>query len=209
VQATCPPLACRRGTVVTCSWTIYPTDARLQVRACLVVLGTGMGGRCGVAVLCAHGRAMPVTRLRVLRKMPHPVPAVCAVLMRGAAVRAPLRGRSGRELVGPGTSRMHAPLFVACGCPYSGSGIANSPCSALCWWRFQVQGRIGGACRQSRRGNWKFAPPSSLSRTRQQCTKQYALGPGNERPPCAFRARFDARPSKILATRRSYNLCAL
>ena len=76
VQATCPPLACRRGTVVTCSWTIYPTDARLQVRACLVVLGTGMGGRCGVAVLCAHGGAMPVTRLRVLRQMPHPVPAV-------------------------------------------------------------------------------------------------------------------------------------
>ena len=47
--------------------------------------------------LCAHGLAMPVTRLRVLRQMPHLVPAVCAVLMRGAAVRAP---RSGRELVG-------------------------------------------------------------------------------------------------------------
>jgi hypothetical protein len=29
--------------------------------ACLVVLGTGMVGR---AVLCAHGRAMPVTRLQ-------------------------------------------------------------------------------------------------------------------------------------------------
>ena len=58
---------------------------------------TGTGGRCGRAALCAHGRAMPVTRLRVLRQMPHPVPAVCAVLMRGAAVRAP---RSGRELVG-------------------------------------------------------------------------------------------------------------
>ena len=134
VQATCPPLSCRRGAVVTCSRTIYPTAARLQVRACLVVLGTGMGGGCGRAALCAHGRAMPVTRLRVLRQMPHPVPAVCAVLMRGAEVRAPLHGRSGRELVGPGTSRMQAPLFVACGCPYSCSGIANSPCIARCWW---------------------------------------------------------------------------
>ena len=59
--------------------------------------GTVIGDGCGRAALCAHGRAMPVTRLRVLRQMPHPVPAVCAVLMRGAAVRAP---RSGRELVG-------------------------------------------------------------------------------------------------------------
>ena len=31
-QATCPPLACRRGTVVTCSRAIYPTVAPLQVR---------------------------------------------------------------------------------------------------------------------------------------------------------------------------------
>ena len=37
---------------------------------------TGTGGRCGRAALCAHGRAMPVTRLRVLRQMPHPVPEV-------------------------------------------------------------------------------------------------------------------------------------
>ena len=56
--------------------------------------------------MCAHGLTMPVTRLRVLRQMPHPVPAVCAVLMRGAAVRAPsvshdvaLYKGSGRELV--------------------------------------------------------------------------------------------------------------
>ena len=31
-QATCPPLACRRGTVVTCSRAMYPTVAPLQVR---------------------------------------------------------------------------------------------------------------------------------------------------------------------------------
>jgi hypothetical protein len=59
--------------------------------------GTGMGDGCWRASLCAHGRLMLVTRLRVLRQMPHPVPAVCAVLMRGAAVRSP---RSLRELVG-------------------------------------------------------------------------------------------------------------
>jgi hypothetical protein len=84
--------------------------------------GTVMGDGCGRAALCAHGRAMPVTRLRVLRQMPHPVPAVCAVLMRGAAVRAP---RSGRELVG------------------RAGGIAAAravACRARCWWRFQVQG---------------------------------------------------------------------
>ena len=40
-----------------------------------------------------------------------------------------MRGRSGRELVGPGASRLHAPLFVACGCLYLGTGIANSPSS--------------------------------------------------------------------------------
>ena len=91
---------------------------------------------------------MPVTRLRVLRQMPHPVPAVCAVLMRGAAVRAP---RSGRELVGrAGASRLHAPLFVACGC----SGVANSPCSARCWmtplprnYTAQAQAQVGGGFR--------------------------------------------------------------
>ena len=46
---------------------------------------------------------MPVTRLRVLQQMPHPVPAVCAVLMRGAAVRAALGRlyvRTKRERVG-------------------------------------------------------------------------------------------------------------
>jgi len=46
---------------------------------------------------------MPVTRVRVLRQMPHPVPAVCAVLMRGAALRAPLSracARTNRERVG-------------------------------------------------------------------------------------------------------------
>ena len=37
---------------------------------------TGTGDRCERAALCAHGRAMPVKRLRVLRQMPHPVPAV-------------------------------------------------------------------------------------------------------------------------------------
>ena len=93
--------------------------------------GHGHGDGCGRAALCAHGRAMPVTRLRVLRQMPHPVPAVCAVLMRGAAVRAPRRGR---ELVGR-AGGIAAACAVVCRVR-----VANSPCSALCWWRFQVQG---------------------------------------------------------------------
>jgi hypothetical protein len=42
-QATCPPLACRRGTVVTCSRAIYPTVAPLQVRACLIVRARSWG----------------------------------------------------------------------------------------------------------------------------------------------------------------------
>ena len=66
-------------------------------------VGTGMGDWCGRAALCAHGRDMPVTRVLDLRQMPHPVPVVCAVLMRGAAVRAPLGSvyaRTKRERVG-------------------------------------------------------------------------------------------------------------
>ena len=47
-----------------------------------------------------------------------------------------MRGRSGRELVGPGASRMHVPLFVTCGCPYSGTGITNLPCS---WYAVLVE----------------------------------------------------------------------
>ncbi len=50
----------------------------------------------------------------------------------------------------------------------------------------------------SRRGNLKFAPLSSLSKTRQQCTTQYALGLGNERPPCAFRAKVRRKAVKNL-----------
>jgi hypothetical protein len=56
-QAICPPLACRRGTVVTCSRAIYSTVAPLQVRACRVVRararGTGAGvPRCARAGVC-------------------------------------------------------------------------------------------------------------------------------------------------------------
>jgi hypothetical protein len=47
-QATCPPLACRRGTVVTCSRAIYSTVAPLQVRACRVVRARARGTGAGV-----------------------------------------------------------------------------------------------------------------------------------------------------------------
>ncbi len=70
---TCPPPACRRWTVVTCSRAIYSAVAGAGVPRCA---RTGTGDKCGRAVLCAHGRAMTVKRLRVLRQMPHPVPAV-------------------------------------------------------------------------------------------------------------------------------------
>jgi len=120
----------------------------------------------------------------------------CAVLMRGAEVRSLLGrayARTKQERVGR-SGRGHCVCMRLC---LSCAGVLGSLTrpAVRCWWRFQVQGRIGGACRQSRRGNWKFAPPSSLIKTRQQCNTQYA--PGNERPPCAFQARFDARPSKI------------
>ena len=67
------PPACRRWTVVTFSRAIYSAVAGAGVPRCA---RTGTGDRCGRTVLCAHGRAMPVKRLRVLRQMPHPVPAV-------------------------------------------------------------------------------------------------------------------------------------
>jgi hypothetical protein len=47
-QATCPPLACHRGTVVTCSRAIYSTVAPLQVRACRVVRARARGTGAGV-----------------------------------------------------------------------------------------------------------------------------------------------------------------
>ena len=47
-QATCPPLACRRGTVVTCSRPIYSTVAPLQVRACRVVRTRARGAGASV-----------------------------------------------------------------------------------------------------------------------------------------------------------------
>jgi hypothetical protein len=70
------------------------------------------------------------------------------------------------ELVGPGASRLLAPLFVACGCLYSGTGIANSPCS---WGAVLVEvsgprshrRRRHTACR---RGNWKFARRARLAK---------------------------------------------
>ena len=83
---------------------------------------TGTGGRCGRAALCAHGRAMPVTRLRARR-----LNRADAQSSGEGAARPPLC--ADEAVVVPGASRLHAPLFVACGCPYSGTGIANSPCS--------------------------------------------------------------------------------
>jgi len=180
--------------------------------------------RCGRASLCGHGHGGLVRACRIVRARARHACYACARPAADAPSRArrlcradawsSCEGAARQRLcadeageswsVWLGASLLHVPLFVACGC----SGVANSPCSARCWWRFQVQGCIRGVCRQ-RCCNRKFAPPSSLSKTRQQCNTQYAPGPGNEHPPCAFLARFDARPSTILATRRSYNLCAL
>ena len=47
-QATCPPPACRRWTVVTCSRAIYSTVAPLQVLACRVVRARARGAGAGV-----------------------------------------------------------------------------------------------------------------------------------------------------------------
>ena len=62
------PLACRRGTVVTCSRAIYPTVAPLQVRRRPSPRGFDCGGLArsfrgsGLrAALCADGRGTPVT----------------------------------------------------------------------------------------------------------------------------------------------------
>jgi len=56
-QATCPPLACRRGTVVTCSRDIYSTVAPLQVLACRVVRARARGAGEGVP-RCARTDAL-------------------------------------------------------------------------------------------------------------------------------------------------------
>jgi len=192
-QATCPPLACCRGTVVTCS---RPSTPRC---------------RCGRAALCAHGHGGQVRACRVVRaRARHACEAFAS-----PAADAPSRARrlSHVDARSSGEGGARPPLCAdEAGESWSGRGhrgctrrclsragvrtpvlgsLTRPAAGARCWWRFQVQGRIGGACRQTAvdAAIWKFATPSSLCKTRQQCTTQYALGPGNERPPCAFRAK--------------------
>jgi len=61
-QATCPPPACRRWTVVTCSRAIYSTVALLQVRACRVVRARARGTGAGVP-RCARTGAPCLSRV--------------------------------------------------------------------------------------------------------------------------------------------------
>jgi hypothetical protein len=64
-----------------------------------------------------------------------------------------MRGRSGRESVGPGASRLHAQFLVARGCLYCGTGIANSPSSWCAGHMFPPSSAAGG--------KWSPAPGPS------------------------------------------------
>jgi len=94
--------------------------------------------------------------------------------------------------------------------PVLGS-LTRPAAGARCWWRFQVQGRIGGACRQTAVDAAIGSLPHRARFAKQDSSVQRNTHWAREtNAHHVFSGqRFDARPSKILATRRSYNLCAL
>ena len=89
--------------------------------------------------------------------------------------------------------------------------LTRPAAGARCWWRFQVQGRIGGACRQTAVDAAIGSLPHRARFAKQDSSVQRNTHWAREtNAHHVFSGqRFDARPSKILATRRSCNLCAL
>ena len=164
---------------------------------------TGTGGRCGRAALCAHGRAMPVTRLRARRLNR----ADAQSSGEGAALPPLCADEAGESWSGRGHRGCKRRCLSRAGVrtPVLGS-LTRPAAGARCWWRFRVQ-----ACRQTA----VDAAIGSLPR-RARFAKQDSSVQRNTHWARETNAhhvfsgqRFDARPSKILATRRSYNLCAL
>ena len=125
--------------------------------------------RCGRAALCAHGHGGQVRACRVVRaRMRHACEAFAS-----PAADAPSRARRlshvDARISGEGAAR--PPLCAdEAGESWSGRGhrgctrrclsragvrtpvlgsLTRPAAGARCWWRFQVQGRIGGACRQT------------------------------------------------------------
>ena len=107
---------------------------------------TGTRDRCGRAALCAHGRAMPVTRLRARR-----LNRADAQSSGEGAARPPLcADEAGESWSGRGHRGCTRRCLSRAGVrtPVLGS-LTRPAAGARCWWRFQVQGRIRGACRQT------------------------------------------------------------
>ena len=139
-QATCPPLACRRGTVVTCSRAIYSTVAPLQVRACRVL-------RARTRHACEAFASPAADAPSRARRLSH----VDARSSGEGAARPPLcADEAGESWSGRGHRGCTRRCLSRAGVrtPVLGS-LTRPAAGARCWWRFQVQGRIGGACRQT------------------------------------------------------------
>jgi len=102
---------------------------------------TGTGGRCGRAALCAHGRAMPVTRLRACR-----LNRADAQSSGEGAARPPLcADEAGESWSGLGHRGCTRRCLSRAGVCTSVLGSLTRPAAgARCWWRFRVQ-----ACRQT------------------------------------------------------------
>jgi hypothetical protein len=156
--------------------------------------------------LCAHGHGGQVRACRVLRARARHACDACAIPAADAPSRARRLCRADARSSGEGAAR--PPLCAdeageswsgrghrgctrrcLCGCPYSGTGIANSPCS---WCAVLVE----------------VSSPRP-HRRRLQTAVDVAIGNLPHRSRLAKRDSSDARPSKILATRRSYHLCEL
>ena len=139
-QATCPPPACRRWTVVTCSRAIYSTVAPLQVRACRVV-------RARTRHACEAFASPAADAPSRARRLSH----VDARSSGEGAARPPLcADEAGESWSGRGHRGCTRRCLSRAGVrtPVLGS-LTRPAAGARCWWRFQVQGRIRGACRQT------------------------------------------------------------
>ena len=184
------------------------------------------GCRCGRAALCAHGHGGQVRACRVVRARTRHACEAFASPAADAPSRARRLSHVDARSSGEGAAR---PPLCADEAGESWSGLGHRGCTrrclsragvctsvlgsltrpaagARCWWRFRVQ-----ACRQTAVN----AAIGSLPR-RARFAKQDSSVQRNTHWARETNAhhvfsgqRFDARPSKILATRRSYNLCAL
>ncbi len=128
------------------------------------------GCRCGRAALCAHGHGGQVRACRVVRARTRHACEAFASPTADAPSRARRLSHVDARSSGKGAARPPPLCADEAGESWSGRGqrgctrrclsragvrtpvlgsLTRPAAGTRCWWRFQVQGRIGGACRQT------------------------------------------------------------